>query len=392
MKRNNLGSDENTSDSSNVAQECKKQQTNVDSLHGNEVISMDSFANKTVELSQDSLKIIQNVVKQTLQNSFIQMQQNLQHQNIGGRNSNFEEEVIKFLKQLFEGSTWKDKDSGRLYWASNKIINTQLKSNDSLDTVVSQLQTLIEQQEKTIAEQSLIIQKQHESIVRFQNDVLYKSQKDLIMELIGIADQIKFTLIDQQVEQNYSLLLDSVQQLGEWVEGSLNAVAVRKFIEKDTDGKTLDRRRQEVVEVQTTLKVEEDGTLKSLLPGYIWAMPLVGSVETMQIDDGKARKFEFVIRPEQMARMKYEEILEEPLLDNSETMKATTDVVEVDIEVKKKKEREEEKAVVDVLDKIDTFQTVEALENSDGKVGDVQEQEIKDEQPKKKTGLWGISF
>ena len=166
------------------------------------------------------------------------------------------------------------------------------------------LQDIKDQKDHTIQELTAIIQKQHESIVRYENDVLLKTQKDLIMELIGIADQIHYTLDDQKRHQDYQHLLEDVTSLGEWVEGSLENVAVRKIVEKDSDGMTLDKKRQEVVEIEETSVKCLDGALKPLLPGYVWSLPVVGSVET-QVTEPRPRKIEFVLRPEQMARLRY---------------------------------------------------------------------------------------
>lgn len=183
---------------------------------------------------------------------------------------------------------------------------------DGLSNQVNQLTSLVESQNATIVEQALIIKKQHEAIARYESDVIYKTQKDLIMELIGIADQLRMTLNDYSTNKEINLH-DAIEQLEEWVDGSLQAVAVRKYINMDTQ--ELDRKRQEIIEVQETSNPEEDGMLKSLLPGYVWSVPMVGSNEMLQAEE-RPKKFEFMIRPEQMARLKYNKIEETSVSDS----------------------------------------------------------------------------
>lgn len=202
---------------------------------------------------------------------------------------------------------------------NDMVVGDQLKIlGDGLKKIIDSLQFVAESQkemsgmvEDVITSQEMTIRKQHESISRFQNDLLLKSQKDLIMEMIGIADQIQYTLEDQKTEQNYEKLVEDVKNLGEWVEASLNTVAVRKFVETENGKKEIDRKRQEVTGVVATSKEEEDGLLRHQVPGYIWAMPwLIVNTEVqlqnLMEENRKAKMFEFVLRPEQMVRLKFE--------------------------------------------------------------------------------------
>lgn len=212
--------------------------------------------------------------------------------------------VLSYLKELYKDSVYEDRSISKKYYSSHLIISKQditISMIDGLSNQVNQLTSLIESQNATIAEQASIIKKQHEAIVRYENDVIYKTQKDLIMELIGIADQLRMTLNDYSANKEIDLH-DAIEQLEEWVNGSLQAVAVRKYINRDTQ--ELDRKRQEIIEIQETPNPKEDGMLKSLLPGYVWAVPMVGSNEMLQ-SETIPKKFEFMIRPEQMARLQY---------------------------------------------------------------------------------------
>ena len=123
------------------------------------------------------------------------------------------------------------------------------------------------------------------------------------MELIGIADQIKYTLDDQDSDKDYEKLLESVRGLGEWVNGSLQTETVRKYEFTKRDNSILDSKVQEVIDTETTDDIAKDGKYKTILPGYFWTMPLVGSSAMQNIQNRKS--FEFVLRPEQVVRLKY---------------------------------------------------------------------------------------
>ena len=52
--------------------------------------------------------------------------------------------------------------------------------------------------EEVVEAQEATIQKQHNSLLKFQEDVIYKIQKNLIMELIGIADNIRMIIENKE--------------------------------------------------------------------------------------------------------------------------------------------------------------------------------------------------
>lgn len=197
---------------------------------------------------------------------------------------------------------------------SNFLAATQsspLATAKNQQVIYNLLNDTVAKQNETIQQLNDIIKKQHESIERFQNDLIYKAKKDLILEIIGISDQISFILQDQEKESDPQRLLEDVKQLAEWVDGTLKNASVRKFVDREGDGKTLDRKRQEITEVVKTDNPNNDGLLVSQLPGYIWNMPyLVVSTDTqlrnLMQDNARARSYEFVIRPEQVQKLRYE--------------------------------------------------------------------------------------
>lgn len=235
--------------------------------------------------------------------------------NVNNRTIELDNSIMSYLKELYKDSVYEDRSTSKKHYSNHLIISKQDKTMsmiDGLSNQVNQLTSLVESQNTTIAEQALIIKKQHEAIARYESDVIYKTQKDLIMELIGIADQLRMTLSDYSTNKEINLH-HAIEQLEEWVDGSLQAVAVRKYINIDTQ--EFDRKRQEIIEVQETSNPEEDGMLKSLLPGYVWSVPMVGSNEMLQAEE-RPKKFEFIIRPEQMACLKYNKIEETSVSDS----------------------------------------------------------------------------
>lgn len=195
-------------------------------------------------------------------------------------------EIIRYLKGLFNCITEKDEKTGQ-----------------RCSAIIREIQSLhqtLENQNRVIGEQAAIIKKQHERILQYENDVIYKTQKDLIMELIGIADQLRYTLNDYAADKDFDSLYKSVGDLTEWVDGSLQAAGVRKSVNPDDD---FDRKRQEIIEIQDTEFPEKDGKIASILPGYIWAVPMVGSNEVR--DEESPKVYEFMIRPERVVRLRY---------------------------------------------------------------------------------------
>lgn len=193
---------------------------------------------------------------------------------------------------------------GKLQYILPKIFNKQNETLSALNAVVENLNQLVSKQQETITEQSKIIENQHNSISRYENDVLFRSKKELIMELIGIADQIKYTIDDQVTNKDYDRLIDEVRSLGDWVDGSLQTETVRRFEHTRNDNILLDAKCQEVIGTEETNVIEEHNHLKTMLPGYYWTMPLVGS--SMMMKGGlEPRQFEFVLRPEKVVKLVY---------------------------------------------------------------------------------------
>ena len=165
---------------------------------------------------------------------------------------------------------------------------------------------VIERQEETI-------QKQHQAISRFQEDLLYKSQKPLIMELIGIADNIRMILQEQREEKNYESLYQAVESLEKWVEATLSNNSVRVFKETENSVSELNRKCQEVIDTEETDDPEKNNTYICERPGYVWTMPYLVVNSEVQLEkivreNASPRMFSYVIRPEEVVKLKYKEV------------------------------------------------------------------------------------
>lgn len=215
-----------------------------------------------------------------------------------------EETINRNYAALFEGITFSSPHDRKYYYILPKISKGQETMSQSLTAILNNLENLVKGQQDVIKQNSKVIEEQHNRILRYENDVLFKSKKELLMELIGIADQIKLTLDEQHSNKDYESLIEAIKTLGEWVNGSLQTETVRKYEYSKNVTPGLNAKYQEVTGSEPTNDPNEDGQYKTLLPGYFWTMPLVGSAAA-QVTDNAPRSFEFVLRPEQVVRLVY---------------------------------------------------------------------------------------
>ncbi|ACX75424.1 hypothetical protein FSU_2336 [Fibrobacter succinogenes subsp. succinogenes S85] len=162
----------------------------------------------------------------------------------------------------------------------------------------------IAKQQDSLKELSGAINKLQDCMTRYQNDVLFKAQKEILEDLIQLSDQVRCNILDQEQNQNYESLLDSMKQIGKWIDASLERSKMHKFEDCCHGNTTIDKKRQEVVDIEETESAEKDGYFVTRQPGYLWTIPLVGSVDTM-LSGNAPQTFEFVFRPEQVVKLKY---------------------------------------------------------------------------------------
>lgn len=182
------------------------------------------------------------------------------------------------------------------------LLTMQVDSGNRLETLQDSLVKVAEKQEETIL-------KQHNAALKFQEDVIYKTQKNLIMELIGIADNIRMILDSHENDSDFDLV-GAVKDLGKWVDASLSNNSVRKYQDTDIDNTVFNRKRQELVAKEDTDDETKNGTYKTEHPGYVWSIPYVVVNSEVQLnkileDNNLPQMFSYVIRPEEIVKLVY---------------------------------------------------------------------------------------
>ena len=266
----------------------------------------------------------------------------------GSKSSRDSDELVNTLnhidRTIFEGLTYKNEIDGKSYYTLSLLKNKQAEITSILETIQTELSRLSQVQDTVIRENSSIIQKQHDSLLRYDNDLLYKTKIPLLKEVIVIADQIKQISDDQKTTADYAKLIEDVNALLDWVDATLQTESVRKFEYAKMLTSRFDSKYQEIVETQYTLKKEEDGLYKTMLPGYFWTIPMVGS-SIPQSADNSPKSFEFILRHEQVVRLKYKPEHIETRLKKEETALVKTEDSqgkEIDMEDSKRKSNVED--------------------------------------------------
>lgn len=267
--------------------------------------------------------------EQEVKINMLQTEDRLTEQTQEIRQSNVEMETAinqmadAIQKELYEGVESKikellspiDEKLNSLYQTIELLGNSQqqiLKNQVDMAkeglTEKEKIAVIAEKQEETI-------QKQHNSLLKFQEDVIYKIQKNLIMELIGISDNIRMMIQNKENDADYDLL-EEVRKLGEWVDASLSNNSVRKYQDADIDNTVFNRKRQELVDKEETSDENKHKTYKTIAPGYVWTLPYLVVNSDVQLkkileENGSPQMFSYVIRPEEIVELVYKNKTEE---------------------------------------------------------------------------------
>lgn len=174
----------------------------------------------------------------------------------------------------------------------------------SLKSDIAEKGGLLEKQEE-------IIRRQSQTISKFQDDLLYKVQKPLIMEMVEIADNIRLILNDNDVVENkdFDSLLERVKKLADWVDASLSNNSVRRYSLTTESPSFLDRKKQEVIDVEFTDDPSKDSTYFTERPGYVWTMPYLiinSDIQLKNALEDAPKSYDFIIRPEEVVKYKYQ--------------------------------------------------------------------------------------
>ena len=190
----------------------------------------------------------------------------------------------------------------------NQLSQLAQQQNQVQQLALNNIQNSVE---NVVEAQELTIQKQHNAALKFQEDVIYKTQKNLIMELIGISDNIRMIIQDAETDPDYDLL-GGIKDLSKWVDATLSNNSVRKYEDAASDPMTMNRKRQQLVDKETTNVESEHNTYKTVSPGYEWSIPyLVVNAEVQLnkiLEENRAPQlFSYVIRPEEIVKLEYKE-------------------------------------------------------------------------------------
>lgn len=184
-------------------------------------------------------------------------------------------------------------------------------SNKGVIKAVNDLKQELIEKTDLIGKQEEIIKKQSQTISKFQDDLLYKIQKPLIMELIEISDNINMILNDKDLDnqEDFSALKERVRSLYEWVNASLSNNSVKRYSLTSEFPDKMDRKRQEVIDIEYTNDPSKDATYYTERPGYIWSMPYLiinSDIQLKKALEEAPKSFEFIIRPEEIIKYKYQ--------------------------------------------------------------------------------------
>ena len=253
------------------------------------------------ELRSEFEQLKSSLVKQNEKNAAVLKQSNENAQK-------FYKEAVPFLKYLGQNVAALGKKSSDVENALKRLHGERLDKREQFikeqSNTIAQQHNTITQQQDSLKELSGAINMLQDCVTRYQNDVLFKAQKEIFEDLIQLSDQVRCNILDQEQNKNYDSLLESMKQIGKWIDASLERSKMHKF-EDCADGKSvIDKKRQEVVEIKETENAEKDGCFVTQQPGYLWSIPFVGSVETM-LSGNAPQTFEFVFRPEQVVKLKY---------------------------------------------------------------------------------------
>lgn len=190
----------------------------------------------------------------------------------------------------------------------NQLSQLAQQQNQMQQLALNNLQSRVE---NVVEAQELTIQKQHNAALKFQEDVIYKTQKNLIMELIGISDNIRMIIQSAETEADYDLL-GGIKDLSKWVDATLSNNSVRKYEDAASDPMTMNRKRQQLVDKETTNVESEHNTYKTVSPGYEWSIPYLVVNADVQLnkilEENRAPQlFSYVIRPEEIVKLEYKE-------------------------------------------------------------------------------------
>lgn len=158
-----------------------------------------------------------------------------------------------------------------------------------------------------IEELEKIVKMQHNQLIQFKEDLVWRAQKNLVLEIIGIADNLRMMLQKQKEHADYAELLDDTNGLLGWVNSALANNGVSSYSDTLADNTKFDGKRQTIVESVASADGQTVDTYESELPGYEWLMPFIvidNDVHLQNVlgENKRPKSLGFVIRKEEVVK------------------------------------------------------------------------------------------
>lgn len=224
-----------------------------------------------------------------------------------------------FFDNLYDVPAGQSQKSGKENAADLRLQDMALRVAEmsqqmkALNAALAQLATRQQAQhtadarDARIEELEKIVKMQHDQLIQFKEDLVWRAQKNLVLEIIGIADNLRMLLQKQEEHADYAELLDDTKGLLGWVNSALANNGVSSFCDTLADNTKFDGKRQTIVESVPAADGQTVDTYESELPGYEWLMPFIvidNDVHLQNVlgENQRPKSLGFVIRKEEVVK------------------------------------------------------------------------------------------
>ena len=164
-----------------------------------------------------------------------------------------------------------------------------------------------EEWERKLDEKDLVIKKLHMQVEKLQENAVWNAQKTVLLQMIGIADNIRMILKKQSETPDHDVLLGDVRGLLEWVEADLADNGVSRYQDTLDDPRKFSPKRQTIAYTVPTDDENLLGTYATDQPGYEWQTPFVviksdAQLQNVMGDNKTPQTLGFVMRQEEVVK------------------------------------------------------------------------------------------
>ena len=164
-----------------------------------------------------------------------------------------------------------------------------------------------EEWERKLDEKDLVIKKLHMQVEKLQENAVWNAQKTVLLQMIGIADNIRMILKKQSEAPDCDELLGDVRGLLEWVESDLADNGVSRYQDTLDDPRRFNAKRQTIAYTVPTDDESLLGTYATDQPGYEWQTPFVvikSDAQLQNVANGNKtpQTLGFVMRQEEVVK------------------------------------------------------------------------------------------